>query len=234
MKLPRRLLAIARFIPKGRKVADIGTDHAILPVYLVREKISPEVIASDLNEGPLEAAAKTVVQSDVANKIQLRLGYGLNTINSGEVDIAVIAGMGGGTIKNILEECKDRYPVSSLVLQPMGDSGYLRQWLAENGWKIADEDIIEEDGRLYEIIFSVRGHEETTNELILFLGPRLVEKEHPFLIKLIEREIEANRKIAAALKESKKPEALLKQQLILERNKSLECFVNDSQMPDDN
>lgn len=234
MKIPFRLLAIAKFIPNGLKVADVGTDHAILPVYLVKENISPAVIASDLNEGPLEAAAKTVAQAGVADKIQLRLGNGLTNINSGEVDLAVIAGMGGGTIKNILVDCNNNCPVSSLVLQPMGDSGYLRQWLAENGWKIVDEDIVEEDGRFYEIIYAIRGREATTDELILSLGPRLVENKHPLLRKLIKREIEANKKITAALNGSKKQEALLKQRIILERNKSLECFVNDCQMPDGN
>lgn len=226
MKISLRLHAIAQFIPKGSKVADIGTDHAILPVYLVREKISPWVVAADLNKGPLEAAAKNVAHSGFADKIELRLGYGLNTINSGEADLAVIAGMGGGTIKNILQEVKDKYPVNSLVLQPMGDSGYLRQWLAEHDWMIADEDIVEEDGRCYEIIYAVRGREATANEVILSLGPRLVEKKHPLLKKLIEREIEGNKKIISALDGNSNTEAMLKRRLVLERNKSLECFLN--------
>lgn len=234
MNLPLRLLTIAKFIPKGLKVADIGTDHAILPVFLISEEISPAVIASDLNEGPLEAASKTVTQSGFTDKIQLRLGYGLNTIKSGEADLAVIAGMGGGTIKNILKEAADNCPVGSLVLQPMGDSGYLRQWLSENSWKIEDEDIVEEDGRFYEIIYAIKGLEEETDNLFISLGPRLVEKRHPLLKELIKREIEANCNIIAALGGSKKTEAMLKQQLILERNNSLECLLNDCQMPDGN
>lgn len=232
MKLPIRLLAIAKLVPRGHKVADIGTDHAILPVYLINENIAQQVIASDLREGPLEAAKKTVRQSRLEEKIELRLGNGLSTIKPGEADVAVIAGMGGGTIKNILEEYVDNCPVTTLVLQPMGDSGILRKWLVKNGWKISDEDIVEEDGRLYEIIYAVRGLEETTDKLIISLGPRLIEKKHPLLEKLIEREIESNKKIISAISETENREALEKQQLLKERNRSLECIVNACQMPE--
>lgn len=234
MKLPLRLLSIARFIPKGKVVADIGTDHGILPVYLVSQGISPSAIASDLNKGPLEAAEKTILQADLSHKIKIRLGFGLETVGPGEADIAVIAGMGGGTISRIVEACGDQCPVRELVLQPMGDSGQLREWLVKHEWKISNEDIIEEGGRYYEIIYSVRGREKVLDETVLSIGPRLFEKRHPLLQKLIQREIEGNKNIIASLEQGSGEEINSKRNRILERNCHLERIIDACKVPDNN
>lgn len=232
-QLPERLQAIARFIPRGKRVADIGTDHALLPIFLVKEGISPEVIASDLNKGPLEAARKNVVTEGLWEHIILRLGNGLTTIKSGEADVAVIAGMGGGTIRSILELCGSQVPVNQLVLQPMGDSGILRKWLAGNGWKFENEDIIEEDNRIYEIISVIPGVEDTTDADIISLGPRLVEKQHPLLQKIIDWEIEKNRKIMLELENSNNRDSAVKCNNLSKRNQRLEwiskCLLNAKQ-----
>lgn len=234
MKLPLRLWAIARLVPKGKIVADIGTDHGILPVFLVSQGISPSAIASDLNKGPLEAAKKTVIQSGLLDKIKLRLGFGLETVGYGEADVAVIAGMGGGTIRKIIEACGDKCPVEELVMQPMGDSGQLRDWLVNNEWKILDEDIIEESGRYYEVIYSIKGREKVLDEIILTVGPRLFEKKHPLLEKLIQREIEGNRNIINSLEHSSGEEIDSKRSGLIERNRHLERIIDACKVPDNN
>lgn len=234
MKLSARLVAIARLIPKGKIVADIGTDHGILPVYLVSQGISPTAIASDLNKGPLEAAKKTVTEAGLSHKIKLRLGFGLETVEFAEADVAVIAGMGGGTISKIIEASGDQCPVKELVMQPMGDSGQLREWLVRNGWKIIDEDIIEEGGRYYEIIYSVKGREQVLDQSILTIGPRLFEKKHPLLEKLIKREIEGNTNIIASLEQGLGEEIDFKRNGLIERNRHLERIIDDCKVSDNN
>lgn len=234
MKLPLRLLSIARLIPTGKIVADIGTDHGILPVFLVSEGISPSAIASDLNEGPLEAAKKNIIQAGLSDKIKLRLGFGLKTVGLGEAEVAVIAGMGGGTIRNIIEACGDQCPVEQLVMQPMGDSGQLREWLVSHGWKISDEDIIEESGRYYEIIYSVRGQEDVTDQIILTIGPRLFEKKHPLLGKVIQREIEGNKNVIASLNLGTGEEINSKRNKLIERNRQLERIIDACKVSDNN
>lgn len=153
MHLSQRLLVIANFIPRGSTIADIGTDHAYLPIYLVTEGVCPKGIGVDVHQGPFEAAMRAVQEAGLADKIAVRLGDGLAVVQPGEADVVVIAGMGGGTIRGILEAGPQVVAgLKRLILQPMVDSAHLREWLICNGWPIADEELVEEEGRLYEII----------------------------------------------------------------------------------
>ena len=104
IKLSKRLQQIADFVPLGTKIADIGTDHALLPCYLVQEKISPWAIATDVNKGPLEVAKRQVKALLLADRVAVRLGDGLEPIEPLEVETVIISGMGGATIKNILDK----------------------------------------------------------------------------------------------------------------------------------
>jgi len=227
LKLPERLRSITGFITTGSTVVDIGTDHALLPVYLVKSGIAPKVIAGDLNAGPLEAAQKNVTEAGLADKINLRRGDGFNIIRPGEADMAVIAGMGGLTIRHIIEKGGDMVgKLKALILQPMGDSGPLREWLVDNGWRIADEDLIKEDGRIYEVIAAAPGREETADRTLISIGPRLFDKKHPLLIELITEEINKNRKIITDMKLSSTDETFLKRQNLLDRTGRLEWVIN--------
>ncbi len=153
MHLSQRLLVIANFVPRGSTIADIGTDHAYLPIYLVTEGVCPKGIGVDVHQGPFEAAMRAVQEAGLADKIAVRLGDGLAVVQPGEADVVVIAGMGGGTIRGILEAGPQVVAgLKRLILQPMVDSAHLREWLICNGWPIADEELVEEEGRLYEII----------------------------------------------------------------------------------
>ncbi|MBP3435437.1 MAG: SAM-dependent methyltransferase [Clostridia bacterium] len=138
--LDSRLRLAADLVRQGSRVADIGTDHAQLPVALVAEGRCPSAIASDVRSGPVENARRTVEQAELTEAVSVRLGDGLHTVHPDEVDDIVIAGMGGETIAAILEEApwvKDaRY---RLILQPMTRAEKLRAALYANGFEILVE-----------------------------------------------------------------------------------------------
>lgn len=233
LKLPLRLVTIARFIPKGSIVIDVGTDHGLLPIYLVKEGVANKVIASDINPGPLEAARKNVTAAQLTDVISLRLGNGLKVIEQGEADVGVIAGMGGATIREIIKDANPHL-LNRLVLQPMGETGQLRVWLVDHGWKIKDEEIIKEDGRLYQIICTIPGSEQACDETVISVGPRLFEKKHPMLTDLINIEIEHNKKVISEMTKSVSCYAIDKRKELQQKTTRLEriveCLLNARQL----
>ncbi len=156
MELTPRLQAIARQVPQGARLADVGTDHGYLPVWLLLNGRIESAIAADLREGPLDRAKETAQQYGQCDKILFRLCDGLTGIAADEVDTVVIAGMGGETIAAILKAapwtCRDKL----LLLQPMTGMPQLRQWLQRHGYVILDERIAREGKRLYSV-WIVRG-----------------------------------------------------------------------------
>ncbi|MCL5934883.1 MAG: class I SAM-dependent methyltransferase, partial [Firmicutes bacterium] len=187
MELSPRLAAIARLIPNGARVADIGTDHARLPVSLVNTGRSPRVIATDLNEKPYQSACRQVHAAGAGALVDVRKGDGLDIIRPGEVEVIVIAGMGGGAIQGILERSRGVLAgVSRLVLQPMADAGTLRVWLAHNGWRLVDEELVKEDEKFYVIIAAEPGQEPCRDGFMLEIGPVLAGKCSAVLIEYLE------------------------------------------------
>ncbi|CCO09119.1 conserved hypothetical protein [Desulforamulus hydrothermalis Lam5 = DSM 18033] len=221
--LSQRLATLANYIPAGSLVADIGTDHGYLPVYLVLTGRAPRVIAADLRPGPLAAARATLQRYRTADSIQLRLGNGLRVLQPGEADVIVIAGMGGGTIRDILQDS----PVVAaaarrLILQPMADEPELRQYLINHGWTIADETLLLEDDRLYLVIVAEPGQEDIKDPLLLEVGPRLWEKKHPLLREHLQRLLAKYDKVGRGLTQSSQPAARAKADLIKEKMAALE------------
>lgn len=160
MELTPRLETIARQVPQGAVVADVGTDHALLPVWLLLEGRIPRAIASDLREGPLSRARETVEQHGVTDHVSLRLCDGLAGIQAGEADVVAIAGMGGETIAAILEQAPWTRENTLLLLQPMTSFPDLRQWLLDHGYLVERETICQEGRRMYTIL-TVRGGQDT-------------------------------------------------------------------------
>ncbi|MGN0521734.1 MAG: class I SAM-dependent methyltransferase [Eubacterium sp.] len=151
-KLSERLLAVASLVKKGAVIADVGTDHGFLPVYLIENGIVDEAVALDVNEGPLSSCKALVEKENLQNKIKVRLSDGLDNLCPDECDTVIIAGMGGELIADILSRHK-WIKNKHLILQPMTHSEITRRFLFDSGFEIND-DIIVKDGRHY---YSVMG-----------------------------------------------------------------------------
>ncbi len=211
MKLNERLRQIAAFVPQGARIADIGTDHAYLPVFLVQQNVVSWAIAGDVHEGPYKAASLTVRQAGLSDKISVRLGDGLTVIGEDEIDAVVIAGMGGQTMIEILQKGELWIKrLTTLVLQPMGAAGALRLWLVKHGWQLIDEALVIDDDRLYEVICAKRSisgqgtlsveTEITEAEKILYeVGPILLRKQDPLLSQHIGQKINDTKRILTQL-----------------------------------
>ncbi len=161
LELTPRLRAVADLVPEGAALADIGTDHAYLPVCLLLEGKISRAIAADLRPGPLDRARLTAKEYDCNENIDFRLCDGLSAIAPDEVDTIVIAGMGGETIAAILQAAPwTKSAEYTLILQPMSTQNDLRAWLWRSGYRISMEQIICEGNKLYNILFVSYGGAE--------------------------------------------------------------------------
>ena len=153
MALSLRLKLIASLVPKGARVCDIGTDHALLPIYLIENNIAEFLIATDIRPLPLENAKKNVTASGVSG-IELRLCDGLSAVKKSEVDTVIIAGIGGEVISGIISRAEliRNQPYPLLILQPTTSAEALRRYLYENGFEIKTETALKENGKLYSVI----------------------------------------------------------------------------------
>lgn len=172
MKLDSRLMAIANLVRKNKVFADIGTDHAYLPVYLVENGIIKKAIAADLRVGPLENAKDAVVSYGFTDQIELRLSDGLDNFKENEVEEIAVAGMGGLLISQFIERTHWlKNENIHLILQPMTHVEELRKTLFDNGF-IIDKEVVSEDGDKLYIILSVYYYNDATtySNLDLIVG----------------------------------------------------------------
>lgn len=153
--LTKRLAACAELVTGKGIACDVGTDHAYLAAELLRSGRCTEVIASDVAEGPLQAAERTLRQAGLLSKAQLILSDGLMQVPSDGVTDVIIAGMGGETIIHILDDCPWIKGEINLILQPMTKASLLREWLCGNGFAIHEEKIISEGKFFYTVIKAV-------------------------------------------------------------------------------
>lgn len=156
MVLSDRLQAVASLVTAGHRVADIGTDHAYIPIYLLQEGLAESAIAMDVNEGPLKKAEEHVKENGMEGKIRLRLSDGFEKLEPFEADTAVIAGMGGPLMIRILSA----YPevtrsMKELVLQPQSEIAKVRAFLLEEGFLFIQEDMVKDDGKYYPMMKAV-------------------------------------------------------------------------------
>ena len=148
--LSDRLLAAAAMVTVGNRVCDVGCDHGFVPIYLVRQDISPAVLAMDVKSGPLSAAREHIAEYGLEKVIETRLSDGLHNYNIGESDTLICAGMGGRLMMRILSDDRDKTEsFRELILQPQSEIEQFRAWLRGQGYRIADENMIEEDGKFY-------------------------------------------------------------------------------------
>lgn len=207
MRLSPRLFKIAALVPDKTVVADIGTDHALLPVFLVATGRCPRAIASDNRPGPLEAARATVRSFGLSGQVDLRLGYGLTVLAPREADVVVMAGMGGETILACLERSPEVLAaVQRLVLQPQAAVGRVRRWLLAHGFRLAEEELVREGDRIYEVMAAEHGDGPSPPPVLsgvdLEVGPRLWERRHPLLGAFIAARLARYRRILAQMAET--------------------------------
>lgn len=192
-KLSQRLKVVADFVPQNSRVADIGSDHAYLPVYLMKQKQIEFGIASEVAKGPLDNAIQEIKAEGLSDRIDTRLADGLLSVQpEDKIDCVTIAGMGGTLIKNILENGKSHLSGNELlILQPNVGENRLRTWLMNNQYEISDETILREDGHTYEIIVAKKTDEPVkyTEQEIKF-GPFLLKQHSDVFVEKWENEIE--------------------------------------------
>ena len=186
-----RLGSAIPYLTRGGRVADIGTDHAYLPIYLVKEGIVESAIACDINEGPICAARANIEAAGLGDRIETLLTDGLCGVERYAPDDVLIFGMGGELIVKILEAAPwIRDPRIGLILQPMTKVSVLRAWLLGNGFAILGETLTREEHRFYQTVHARwcgKNTEYTDEELLL--GKKNLEQKDPLLRPLIGHEI---------------------------------------------
>lgn len=204
ISLKGRLLQIAEMVDRCDCLADIGTDHAYIPVYLIQAGISKKVIATDIKKEPLEKAKINIDKYNLAGLIELRPGDGLKPINDGECDTFVIAGMGGFLISEILRESLEKVKkAKSVIMQPMYTEEVLRKYLLANGFNISTEVLVRDEGRIYVVMkANYDGIRRTEKPLYCHIGRPLYNNRDPLLKTYLERKIRIQAKIVKGLDKS--------------------------------
>lgn len=156
IRLSERLRTVASFIKPCDTVADVGTDHGYLPVWLLQTHMAQHVFASDIHAGPLDRARRSAAEYSLENKIRFELCDGLQFTGADTADTVVIAGMGGETIVSILAAAPWTKQGRRLVLQPQSKIEDLTDWLQQNGYALADAKLCLDAGKLY-LVLDVRG-----------------------------------------------------------------------------
>lgn len=227
--LSERLQAIADLVQPGETIADIGTDHAKIPGYLLIESISPKVILADSKAGPLAKAKETILKAGLhVEEGDIRKGDGLAVLSEFEVSTVIIAGMGGRTIINILSADKNKtQSFSRFILQPGSHAPELREWLTKNSFTITHERLCRESRRLYEIIVAEPGdHEEVNwNDLDYEISPILFRENDRLLSFFLQIKIAETKAILEKLATAESPEAQNRRARLQERMRMLEEMV---------
>ena len=213
-KLSKRLIDVANFLPTGATFADIGSDHAYLPCYVCAQDPAATAIAGEINQGPFDSARANIRLHGLTECITVRLGDGLDVLKEADdIRQVVIAGMGGGLIKQILADGKDKLDtVSRLILQPNVDARKVRIWLHEEGFRLIEERIMEENGHIYEILVADReGRDPYKDELLdkqLLFGPYLLKDQSPVFRKKWCKEAGKLRRILEQMEQANNPDAI--------------------------
>ncbi len=208
INLTKRLSAVAELVPPGAVIADIGTDHGYIPIALCESGRCPKAIASDVVPGPLTAAKEHVRRAGLTAKIECRLGSGLETLQPGEVTGALFCGMGGPLIQNLLRQSPGVVEkLEFLIFQPQSDVPVLRRHIYDMAWHIEDERLVEEDGRLYEIILARPGRADVPPRWLCEIGPCNWARHDELVPRLIAELRQKDERVRAGLLRSQKDQS---------------------------
>lgn len=191
--LSPRLQAIADLITIGDNMADIGSDHARLPIYLLKNARVPSAVASELGDGPYQRTLAAVRSCHLQDRIEVRQGDGLQTLETAEVATVVIAGLGGDSIAAILSwDWAKANSFQKYIFQPMTKADVLRKTLAANGWPVLQEKLLLDNGRHVVIIVSQPGRSPyPIDEITAELGAEILKADNEikreYLFKFLEK-----------------------------------------------
>lgn len=220
--LNKRLTLAAEMLGQVKSVADIGTDHAFLPIYLIKEGLAERVIACDIAEGPLSVANANITKYGLADKIELRLANGLLGLVPNEVDAVTILGMGGETIADILTDSPwVKNPDITLILQPMSCDDRLREYLLSEGFEIKSELGVESQGRFYTVMkVAFSGNIPKVGKEYKYIG-KLLENPNAAAITFVNNRLKS---MKACMRDIEKVER--KQGLYYELKEAVEIIEN--------
>ena len=212
IQLSKRLQAVANLVGTTDCVADIGTDHGYIPIYLIEQGICKRAIAMDIKTGPLQRAQEHIEEQKLGAYIQTRLSDGLAALAENEAETIIIAGMGGATMSGILEAGAAVIGSETrLILQPQSELPEFRRYLEEHGFIVLAEDMVCEDGKFYPMMKVCRGREihslrgsgkPPCSQVELLYGPLLLEQKHPVLKEFLLWQLAQKEKILLQLEEN--------------------------------
>lgn len=203
--LSKRLTALANMVTDGNRLADIGTDHGYIPIYLCQTGKIPSALAMDIGKGPLQQAQTHIAEHGLSEQIKTRLSDGMAALQFGEADTILIAGMGGGLVMKILSEGAEKLTgKEELILQPQSEIALVREFLRVRNFQILNEDMILEDGKYYPMmkVSQQKAAEQTKilpQEVADVFGPVLLQKRHPVLKEWLERELRTTNSVIEQL-----------------------------------
>ncbi|NQI69803.1 tRNA (adenine-N(1))-methyltransferase [Streptococcus suis] len=190
-RLSKRLATVADYVPQGARLADVGSDHAYLPLFLVEQGRIEFAVAGEVVQGPYQSALQNVEQAGQSDKISVRLANGLAAVEQADrISTVTIAGMGGRLIADILDAGKDKLvSVERLILQPNNREDDVRRWLVAHDFQIIAEEILEENDKIYEILVAEKGSVDLTADQLRF-GPYLLEEQSAIFQKKWLKELD--------------------------------------------
>lgn len=228
IQISNRLQEAAAMVKQGNRLADVGTDHAYVPIYLVQKETIPKAIAMDINKGPLERAEEHIVEAGLGAYIETRLSDGVAALKPGEADTILIAGMGGGLVMHILEEGMEVCQMADeLILQPQSELRNVRAYLRKHDFSILEERMVLEDGKYYPMMkvkfngkesgSTVESHCKLQEEKVELYqeiedkyGPLLLREQNKILWKYLEKEEKLYRNIKRELEKLPASEKITK------------------------
>ncbi|MDD2484111.1 MAG: class I SAM-dependent methyltransferase [Eubacteriales bacterium] len=240
IKLSERLLLMAACVAPGETLADIGTDHGLLPIFLYENKVCPKMILCDIAAGPLEKAKQNIAAYAPSFTPELRQGDGLSALQPAEVDTVVIAGMGGELIADILAfDLAKTKSYRKFILQPRTAPEKLRKFLYRNDFTIQEEHLASERGRICEVIVAVPSQkanatmEEKEARLTALdktlaweISPLLIKKKDPYLERFLNKKIDKELAIIKHIEENGRDVGYLKAERTKKRIKTLRLILH--------
>ena len=207
MELSPRLRSVAELVPRGARFADVGTDHAYLPVWLLQRGVISCAVVSDLRQGPLDRARSTAEKYGLTGRMDFRLCDGLSAIRPDEADTIAIAGMGGETVAAILAAAPWIWERDCLLLlQPMSAQPFLRQWLQAHGYAIRREVLSREGDTIYTIFVVRAGPMRELTPAELWAGCQQEGEQAPLRTDYLNRLLHQTERAAAGLRRSTRAE----------------------------